>query len=188
MFQQQSFTSEATDLSHAVRSTYSREHSEEQVSYPAPDWESEEDRQKWLMEKEEKSAKFEEIARKRGIQIVDPKTLENDDDVIVEGEEEYEEAFEECEEITAIDTEEEKDDADVWVAMVSPEVETEPAMTDNQPLGAVIASLSVPDQSASPVHEVARKIVLQVDILVLLFFQKRNLEIFLKKSLFIIPY
>ena len=175
MFEQQSFTSEANDQTPA----YSREHSEEQVSYPEPDWESEEDRQKWLKEREEKSAKFEEIARKRGIQIVDPKTLENDDDdVIVEGEEEYEEeeAFEECEEITAVDTEDGKDDADVWVAMVSPKVETESAY---RPLSSVIASLSVPDQSASPVHEVARKIVLQVSILVL-FLQNFCLRYFIQ--------
>ena len=159
MFEQQSFTSETVGRTPPVRPAYSREHSEEPVSCSEPDWGSEEDRQKWLKEREEKSAKFEEIARKRGIQIVDPKTLENDDVVI---EEEYEE--EESEECN-VNVEDVEDD---WVATVSPEAGTKPALTDKRPLSSVIASLAVPDQSASPVHEVARKIVLQVDPLVLL--------------------
>ena len=165
MFEQQSFSSETVGQTPPVRPSYSREHGEEPVSYSEPDWGSEEDRQKWLKEREEKSAKFEEIARKRGIQIVDPKTLENDDVVI---EEEYEEEeSDECE-VNVEDVEDEKDDDDDWVATVSPEAGTKTALTDQRPLSAVIASLSVPDQSASPVHEVARKIVLQVDLLVLL--------------------
>ena len=108
--------------------------------------------------------------------------MENDDVVIEEEyevEKEDEEELEEAEAIIGDDTDEEKDDKDVWVAMVTPEVGTEPALTNRRPLSSVIASLSLPDIPANPVRELARKIVLQVSLRILL---RKKLVILLNLS------
>ena len=186
MFEQQAYT---LDFSNQVSQTppkqnvFRRESSvEEPVSYPEPEWRSEAERQKCLKEKEEKSAKFEEIARKKGIQIVDPKTLENGDnkneespnqlvneigdgDHInkiyhneVKGTEASEKSYLNSQELPVEkevgDKTEDKSEAGVDAADTNE--------TSSLPLSSITTSLSIPDRSASPVHDLARRIVLEV--------------------------
>ena len=155
MFEQESYNSESTYQTADAGTTFSRQQSEEPVTYPEPEpvaypeqeWASEEERHKWLKEKEEKSAKFEEIARQRGIQIVDPKDLEENSAT------EFSKA-EESEEIEQGEVVEENIEEQNAENAAGAE-RTVPASTDEPPIDAVAAA------EISP-REVAQEVVAEV--------------------------
>ena len=172
MFEQQAYNPDIGNQI-AAQTAYKCQPSEEiPVSYPEPEWKSEEEKQKWLKEKEKKSAKFEEIARKRGIQIVDPKSLESNDNNVDEesssqfvinemgdGDQINKIYHDDAKPVETLSVEHDVDDRNesFFEAVDMDE-------NSSRPLGSIIESLSIPDRCASPVHDVARRIVLAVNM------------------------